>query len=159
MNFKLVLFHANFFSFYFIYIFSLHTDIISILTLSTVCYCRPPPFIATIHHHSSLPSTIICCRLPPGLPSIVADRYRLPSSAATNCCRQPHCRAPSAVASHHHYPPLLCRRRPLWLAVDGHIVHHYLSPSIVAACLVCHHLLMLATTIFHRLPSLATTFR
>ena len=128
----MVLFHANFFSFYFIYIFSLHTDIISILTLSTVCYCRPPPFIATIHHHSSLPSTIICCRLPPGLPSIVADRYRLPSSAATNCCRQPHCRAPSAVASHHHYPP------PSFAAAD----HYGLPLTATLSTTVCHHPLL-----------------
>ena len=91
----MVLFHLYFF--FILYLLTLHQLIF--------LHWLYQPSSAAVHHR---------------LPSIVAGRCQLPSSATTNCHRQPHCRPrppPSAVASHHCFPPLalsaiVWRRQP-----------------------------------------------
>ena len=156
INFKLVLFHPNFFSFYFI----------SSYYLSTVLHCCPPPFTAMIHHHLSptvigrywlpLPtsSTTICYRWPPLFATIhlspaAANYHRRPPSA-TIC----YCWPPSfAIFAGRHWLPLSVtivashhRRLP-----PSHRDPHCLSLVATTPTTVCYCPLPPATTVCHRL--------
>ena len=126
INFKFVLCHPKFFSFYFI----------SSYYLSTVLRCCPPPFTAAVHHH---PLSIAAdqCRLPlltPLPPFAAIGCHSLPTFVTTICHR---CWLPPPAAT----IPL---RPPSFIAGN----HHHHLPQFATAH---HHLLPLATTIYRRL--------
>ena len=108
-NFKLVLFHSKFSSFYFIsfHYYSFHFTLINsfAIVLTTICRHHPPTSTATDRHqwpHRPLLSTIVCRHRLPHLPLFaVVSHHRLPPPITANYHRS----SPLATTVSHCPPP------------------------------------------------------